>query len=96
MAFTPKRADFKNSDYWVVNEDSFLLIRHHIKPRQKFMGLRYLRGTLPVAENRLTGWRQTERHFIDGTSDVVTDEDFRLRDDDKVIPTEPATAIMAW
>ena len=86
-----KRANFKNVDYWVVNEDSFLLVRHHIKSRQKLMGLRYLRGEFPVDESRLTGWRQTERHFIDGTSDIVTDEDFRLRDDDKVIATEPST-----
>ena len=88
---TTKRADVKNSDYWVVNEDSFLLIRHHVKPRQTFMGLRYVRGNLPVAENRLTGWRQTERHFTDGTSDIEADEDFRLRDDDKVVPTEQPT-----
>ena len=81
---TKKRADYKNSDYWIVNEDKSLLIRHHVKQRQNLMGFRYLRGELPVAEKRLTGHRTTERFFLDGSSDVIVDEDFRVTDDDKV------------
>ncbi len=50
------------------------------------MGFRYLRGELPVDANRLTGHRQTERFFTDGTSDVIVDEDFRAVDDDRVDP----------
>ena len=81
-----KRADYKNSDYWIVSEDKSLLIRHHVKQRQSLFGFRYLRGELPVDEKRLTGHRETERFFIDGSSDVIVDEDFRNTDDDKVEP----------
>ena len=66
-----KRADYKNSDYWIVNEGKCVLVRHHVKQRQNLMGFRYLRGELPVDAKRLTGHRQTERFFLDGTSDVM-------------------------
>ena len=36
--------------------------------------------------NRLTGHRETERLFADGTSDVIVDQDFRALDDDRVDP----------
>ena len=81
-----KRSDYKNSDFWIVNEDKCVLVRHHVKQRQNLMGFRYLRGELPVDANRLTGHRQTERFFTDGTSDVIVDEDFRAVDDDRVDP----------
>ena len=45
---TKKRSDYKNSDYWIVNEDKCVLVRHHVKQRQNLMGFRYLRGELPV------------------------------------------------
>ena len=61
-----------------------LLTRHHVKARKTFFGLRYLRGTLPVDESRLTGWRSTERFYLDGTSDCIVDPDFRSNDDDNV------------
>ena len=83
---TRKRSDYKNCDYWVVNEDKCVLVRHHVKQRQNLMGFRYLRGELPVDANRLTGHRETERFFADGTSDVIVDQDFRALDDDRVDP----------
>ena len=57
-----------------------------MKQRQNLMGFRYLRGELPVDANRLTGHRETERFFADGTSDVIVDQDFRSLDDDRVDP----------
>ncbi|CAE7295848.1 unnamed protein product [Symbiodinium sp. CCMP2456] len=71
----PKRADL-NIDYWVVDEDSSILIRHHVQKRKQLMGFRNLRGELPIDESRLTGYRKAARFFLDGTSDVVTDENF--------------------
>ena len=32
---TKKRSDYKNSDYWVVNEDKCVLVRHHAKTATK-------------------------------------------------------------
>ena len=81
---TKKRSDYKNSDYWIVNEDKCVLVRHHVKQRQNLMGFRYLRGELPADAKRLTGHRETERLFADGTSDVIVDQDFRALDDDRV------------
>ncbi|CAE7817719.1 unnamed protein product [Symbiodinium sp. CCMP2592] len=94
----PKREHFKNTDYWVINEDKNVLVRFHVKPRQYLMAFRYLRGTLPVDEKRLTGERETERHFKDGTSDVIVDKDFRVLDDDKVdnrVQLDPEN-IVSW
>ena len=86
LAQTKKRSDYKNSDYWIVNEDKCVLVRHHVKQRQNLMGFRYLRGELPVDAKRLTGHRETERLFADGTSDFIVDQDFRALDDDRVDP----------
>ena len=58
------------------------------------MGFRYLRGELPVDANRLTGHRETERFFADGTSDVIV-EDFRAVDDDRV-DSHTKSAIAPW
>ena len=85
-ALTKKRSDYKNSDYWIVNEDKCLLVRHHVKQCQNLMGFRYLRGELPVDAKRLTGIVKRRDSLLMGTSDVIVDQDFRALDDDRVDP----------
>ncbi|CAE7309096.1 unnamed protein product [Symbiodinium sp. CCMP2592] len=94
----PKRENAKNTDYWVINEEKNVLVRFHVKPRQYLMAFRYLRGKLPVDESRLTGHRETERFFKDGSADVIVDQDFRTLDDDKVdnrVQPDPEN-IVSW
>ena len=74
----------KHMDYWEVIEGSHELVRHHVKVRNTMFALSCVRSTLPIDQSRLTGKRITTMHFKDGTSQIVTDQDFRTLEDPTV------------